>query len=152
MWLFSIWFSIGLLFQSPAAQDTLFHQHQSPYAPEETVERLDSVVQSKGLKVFTKIEHHRGAASVDLSLRPTTTVIFGNPKVGTLLMQCDQRVGFDLPLKMLVWEDPDGQTMLGYYGAEYLDQKYELDGLNCRQTLNKVKGALQGIAEATVGG
>ncbi|WP_230970931.1 DUF302 domain-containing protein [Nitrogeniibacter aestuarii] len=87
---------------------------QSPHSPQATMDRFASVVASKGMKVFARIDHAAGAASVGQSLRPTELIIFGNPKGGTPLMQCAQSAGIDLPLKAMVWQDDAGQTWLGY--------------------------------------
>jgi uncharacterized protein (DUF302 family) len=73
-------------------------------------------------------------------------VIFGNPKVGTPLMQCAQSVAIDLPQKALVWEDSDGTVWLGYNDPDYLKQRHSIEG--CDQVIEKVKGALAGFAKA----
>lgn len=77
-----------------------------------TVEKLLSALQEKGMTVFARIDHAAGAASVNLELRPTQLVIFGNPKVGSLLMQCSQSTAIDLPQKALIWQDVSGQVWL----------------------------------------
>ena len=68
----------------------------------ETLERLTATLRAKGQTVFARIDHAQGAAETGLTLRPTTVVIFGNPKIGTPLMQANQAAGLDLPLRMLV--------------------------------------------------
>ena len=70
-----------------------------------TADRLEDVLNAKGMKVFTRINHAAGAKSVGKDLRPTELVIFGNPKVGAPLMLCAQSVALDLPQKALIWED-----------------------------------------------
>ncbi|NET09635.1 MAG: DUF302 domain-containing protein [Symploca sp. SIO2B6] len=77
----------------------------SPYSVEETERRFLQVLESKGLTIFATLDHAQNATNVDLQLSPTRVVIFGNPKVGTLLMQCQQSIGIDLPLKLLIWQD-----------------------------------------------
>lgn len=107
--------ALALVLASAAAQaaDGLIVV-KSPHSPKETMDRLESVVVSKGMKIFARIDHSAGAASIGQPLRPTELIIFGNPKGGTPLMQCAQSAGIDLPLKAMVWQDPDGQTWLGY--------------------------------------
>lgn len=85
---------------------------QSVYDFDTTLARLTSGVDARGLKTFAVIDHAKGAASIDASLRPTTLVIFGNPKGGTPLMQAAQSIGFDLPLKALVHEDANGSVFI----------------------------------------
>jgi uncharacterized protein (DUF302 family) len=83
---------------------------KSSQGPKETMERLEAAAKAKGLTIFARIDHAAGAAEVGLSLRPTELLIFGNAKGGTPLMQSDQTVGIDLPLKALVWQDASGDT------------------------------------------
>jgi uncharacterized protein (DUF302 family) len=74
----------------------------SSYGPKETMDRLVTEVAAKGLTILARINHAAGAAQVSLPLRPTELLIFGNAKAGTPLMQSNQEVGIDLPLKILV--------------------------------------------------
>lgn len=97
---------------------------ESPHGPEETMDRFESIVEQQGLNVFARIDHAEGAASVDMALRPTELLIFGDPRGGTPFMQCAQSVGIDLPLKALVWEDADGQTWLGYNDPVWIAERH----------------------------
>lgn len=87
---------------------------ESSYGPGETMDRLLAAIAAKGLTVFARVDHAAGAAEVGLPLRPTELVIFGNAKGGTPLMEREQTIGIDLPLKALVWQDADGRTWLAY--------------------------------------
>ena len=98
----------------------------SSHSPATTIDRLTAALDAKGITVFARIDHAAGAASVGMALRPTTVVIFGNPAAGTPLMQRDQRVGLDLPLKALVWQDAGGQTWLTYSDLAWLAERYGL--------------------------
>src|SRR5215468_8885956 len=77
---------------------------KNSHGPKETMDRLEAAVKAKGLIIFARIDHAAGATEVGLSLRPTELLIFGNAKGGTPLMQSNQTVGIDLPLKALVWQ------------------------------------------------
>ena len=90
----------------------------------ETVDKLVHLVESKGLTVFCRVDHAARAAAVGMQLRPTTVVIFGNAKGGTPLMQASQTIGIDLPLKVLVWEDANGQTWLSYNDPAWLTERH----------------------------
>src|SRR3974390_957293 len=87
---------------------------KSGFGPEETMKRLEAEVKAKGLTVFAHVDHAAGAAAVDMPLRPTDLLVFGNAKGGTPLMQSVQSIGIDLPLKMLVWQDAEGVTWISY--------------------------------------
>lgn len=80
----------------------------SGYGPKETMDRLETEIKARGMTVFARIDHAAGAAQVGLTLRPTELLIFGSAKAGTPLMQSNQTIGIDLPLKVLVWEDATG--------------------------------------------
>ncbi|HEY2618199.1 MAG TPA: DUF302 domain-containing protein [Acetobacteraceae bacterium] len=89
--------------------------------------RLEAEVRAKGMTVFARIDHAAGAAAVGLSLRPTELLIFGNARGGTPLMQADQTIGIDLPLKALVWQDASGSTWLSYNDPGWLAKRHKLD-------------------------
>ena len=78
---------------------------KSSYGPEHTMNRLEAQVRSKGMTVFAHIDHAAGAAGAGLPLRPTDLLIFGDARGGTPLLQANQTIGIDLPLKVLVWQD-----------------------------------------------
>lgn len=111
-----------------------------------TADKLEAVLNDKGMKVMNRVNHQAGAESAGLELRPTELVIFGNPKAGTPLMQCAQSVAVDLPQKALIWEDENGQVWLGYNDPAYLKARHEIEG--CDAALAKVSGALAKFAEA----
>ncbi|HTQ83652.1 MAG TPA: DUF302 domain-containing protein [Pseudolabrys sp.] len=98
----------------------------SRHSVSETLARLRAALKQRELTMFAQIDHAAGAASVGLVLRPTTVVIFGNPKGGTPLMQEAQTVGIDLPLKMLVWEDGFGRVQLSYNDVAWIAQRHGL--------------------------
>ena len=92
----------------------------------ETVDRLEKALEAREIAVFARIDHAAGAASVAMSLRPTELLIFGNPRGGTPLMQSNQTVGIDLPLKMLVWQDARGQVWLTYTDPIWFARRHHL--------------------------
>ena len=120
---------------------------ESPYGPEETMDRLESEVKDRELNVFARIDHAAGANKIGKSLRPTAVLIFGNPKGGTPFMECTQSVGVDLPLKALVWEDSASRIWVGYNDPAYLAQRHGVADCGVVPNLQK---ALQGIVDAAV--
>jgi len=118
---------------------------KSRQGPKQTMERLEAAVKAKGLTVFARIDHAAGAAEVGLSLRPTELLIFGNAKGGTPLMQSDQTVGIDLPLKALVWQDASGDTWLSYNDPSWIAKRHGL-GHEVDAAVNAMSAALDGIA------
>jgi uncharacterized protein (DUF302 family) len=93
---------------------------------DETRQRLESLVKSRGLTVFALIDFSGDAAKVGLRMRPTQLLIFGNPKSGTPLMIASPSIALDLPLKALAWEDAQGKVWLSYNALEYLKERHRL--------------------------
>ncbi|NAS31077.1 DUF302 domain-containing protein [Flavobacteriaceae bacterium R38] len=121
---------------------------KSTFDTDTTFARLKEIVASKGLNIIAEVPHDKAAASVGLELRPTRLLIFGNPKVGTLLMQSDQKIGIDLPLKVLVHENEQGETYVSYFNASFLANRYEIADKD--EVVTKINGALDGITNAVV--
>jgi len=86
---------------------------KSDYSVPVTVDRVIAALGGRGIRVFARIDHADGARKAGLELADEVLVIFGDPRVGTLLMQADAAVGYELPLRILIW-DAGGQTMIGY--------------------------------------
>jgi uncharacterized protein (DUF302 family) len=98
----------------------------SPRTVDETVERLQAILRSKGITLFAMIDHGGEAAKVGLTMRSTKLLIFGNPATGTALMLAAPRSAIDLPLKILVWEDASGQSWVSANSAAYLQERHGL--------------------------
>lgn len=98
----------------------------SHYGPKETADRLEAEIRTRGMVVFARIDHAAGAAQAGLSLRPTEVLIFGNARAGTPLMQADQAIGIDLPLKALIWQDANGKVWLSYNEPSWLAKRHGL--------------------------
>lgn len=103
-----------------AAQAGEMIEKTSAYSVSETVDRLAGAVEGAGAKIFARVDHAAGAASVDARLRPTEMLMFGNPKLGTPAMQISQSAGLDLPLRVVVFEKEDGTVILAYHSPASL--------------------------------
>ncbi len=133
-------------FTLPVFADTGLTNVKSSHDVKTTADRLEAVLKEKGMTVFLRVNHSEGARNVGKQLRPTELVIFGNPKVGAPLMQCDQTIGIDLPQKALIWQDENGQVWLTYNDPRYLAKRHGIDG--CQPVLDKVQNALKNFAKA----
>ena len=119
---------------------------KSNYSVSQTISNLDKALQNKGMTIFKRVSHSEGANKVGLTLRPTELLIFGNPKIGTKLMQCEQLAGLDLPLKALAYEDDNGAVWLAYNDPYYLAKRYDIK--KCDEVLKKMSGALANFSKA----
>src|SRR5271154_3990949 len=98
----------------------------SNHSVDQTVEKLQEILQSKGITLFALIDHSGEAAKVGMKMLPTKLLIFGNPKAGTPLMLAAPSIAIDLPLKILVWEDAQGKVWLSYNSPAYLKNRHGL--------------------------
>ena len=124
---------------------------QSGNSVKVTIDRLEAMLKNKGITVFARIDHAAAAAAVGMPLRPTELLIFGDPRAGTPLMQADQTIGIDLPLKALVWEDASGATWISYNDPVWLAQRHAL-GDDTSRTVDAMASALKTLADAAAGG
>ena len=139
---------VGSLFALP--QDDAMVRVRSARDFTQTVTALDSALAAANLKVFSRVDHAANARGVGLDLRPTTVFIFGNPQVGTRLMQCEQSSGLDLPLRMLVWEDSTRAVFVGYEPPARVAARHNVQG--CREVIDRMTTALDRVASAATSG
>jgi uncharacterized protein (DUF302 family) len=122
----------------------------SKYSVRDSLDRLEAEAKAKGLLVFARINHGAGAASVAMQLRPTEVLIFGGPKGGTPLMQSNQTIGIDLPLKMLGWQDADGKVRLAYNDPRWLARRHRL-AADLDASVDALATLLANLAKAAAG-
>ena len=110
-----------------------------------TYELLRNAINSAGaLTIVRELDHSANAANVGLTLRPTKLIIFGNPNLGTVLMQSGQSIAIDLPQKMLVVQKENGKSYVAYNDPEYLATRHGIT--DQADTINTIAGALSGLA------
>jgi uncharacterized protein (DUF302 family) len=97
---------------------------RSPGSVGDTVERLKTLLLTKGVTLFALVDHSGEAAKAGLAMPNTKLLIFGNPAAGTPVMLAAPTIAIDLPLKILVWEDTDGSTWIGWNSPEFLCDRH----------------------------
>lgn len=138
--------SLGLLSQPGFAASDNGIEHLISQSDFDTViEQLNDALDKKGLNVMATVDHAENAANHELELSPTTTFIFGNPKAGTPMMQCQGSVALDLPQKMVVRETNEG-IRIEWNDPHYLAERHGLEG--CDLPLDNVADVLQSVAES----
>jgi uncharacterized protein (DUF302 family) len=101
---------------------------QSSAGPNETMDLLEAEIKAHGMTVFSRVNHAALAEQAGMTLRPTEVILFGNPRGGTPLMQANQTIGIDLPLKALVWQDAAGKTWVSYNEPAWLVKRHDIVG------------------------
>ncbi len=101
---------------------------RSPHSVAATLDRLTEMLTARSIEIAARIDHAAGAQKIGQSLKPTQVLIFGNPKLGTPLMQSNRRIGLDLPMKVLAWEDDGGQVWVAYVNPEALKSDHAISG------------------------
>jgi uncharacterized protein (DUF302 family) len=123
---------------------------KSPYSVKETADRLVAALQRHGIEIFARIDHAAGARAAGLVLADEELLVFGDPRVGTALMQEDPAIGYELPLRLLVW-DANAQTMIGHRLMATLASEYGV--AEHAAVLTRMNGLLdQLVAEAVAQG
>lgn len=116
---------LGLSMAATAATADLIEK-TSPHSVTDTIDRLQAAVEAAGATVFARVDHAAGAASVEMDLRPTEMLMFGNPKLGTPAMLDDQTAGLDLPLRVVAYADGEGVVHVAYHDPADLAARHGL--------------------------
>jgi len=119
------------------------HSHHSV---SETIDRLTALATTRGLLIFARIDFAADAARAGLSLLPMQLLLFGDPKAGTPLLAASPRVGLDLPLKALAWQDEDNQVWISLNSPAYIAVRHP----GTRELIEKISGA-QALIERAAG-
>jgi uncharacterized protein (DUF302 family) len=120
---------VGFVLSVSAADNTIKMKNGIVNVPtnhsvDEAVERVKSILQSKGITLFALVDHSGEAEKVGLKMPPTKLLIFGSPQAGTPLMLAAPSIAIDLPLKILVWQDGQGKVWVSYNSPEYLKERH----------------------------
>lgn len=123
---------------------------ESAHSADETFQRLVQAIDAAGpLTILFTLEHDQNAARVGLHLRPTKLIAFGNPALGTPLMQSRRTIGIDLPQKILVFEDADGAVSIVYNDPFFIAKRHKIRDRD--DQLNTIAGALANLANGAAG-
>jgi uncharacterized protein (DUF302 family) len=120
----------------------------SPHTVAVTIDRLAAAVEAGGAKVFARVDHAAGAANVDMELRPTQMLMFGNPKLGTPAMLASQSMGLDLPLRVLAYQAEDGSVVVTYQNPADMAKAHGADA--DLEVFKKMTGALSKLTDKAI--
>jgi len=138
-----------LLFGGCGDKGAFVETTDSAYDVDTSIKRFKTELAKRHLTYFNTIDHKANAVKAGLQMREERVVFFGNPKMGTMLMQCNPSIGVDLPLRMLFWQDYDGVTKITFTNPEYLSLKHNIKDQTCLKLLQAAHVTMQELAKQT---
>ncbi len=130
------------------SEHNMIIQKASAHDAVTTIDRLENILNAKGLTIFTRVSHSAGAKKVGIDMAASELIIFGNPKLGTPLMIENPQMGLDLPLKALAYTDEAGKTFLTYTAPSALQSRYGITKNTA--VIEKMTGALDAMTNKAV--
>jgi len=140
--LFVALFFTGCENKKGAFLETVESQNDVPTS----VNKLVSIIQKRGMTHFSTIDHAQNAKDAGMRLKPETVVSFGDPRTGTLLMECNPTMGLDLPLRILFTTDYEGKTTITYTNPEYWTLKHNIKDKKCLGIIKNIHITMQKLA------
>ena len=116
-----------------------------------TLERLVEAIGQGGAQIFARVDHAQNAREAGLQMRPTILLVFGSGKAGTPLMQAQQSLGLDLPLRALVYEDERGQVWVAYNTPAWIAERQGLAPTAFTPVVGMTRFLETAVAHATDG-
>lgn len=141
--------ALAITMTSISAQAADLITKMSPHSVSDTMDRLVAAVEGAGATVFARVDHAKGAMSIEAELAPNQVLIFGNPKLGTPIMQQNPAAGLDLPIRVVVFQDADGKTNVAYYNPSRIADDHGIAGdFKALQMMGGAVDKLTGAATA----
>ena len=120
---------------------------KSAYSKTETIARLKQDIAAKGIRFFDEIDQYKLAADAGIQIRPSTLLVFGNPPLGTLFIRSNSLAGLDWPVRLLVFEDEQGQVWTAYTDFAYIARRHDIRGMD-QEAFNKATGVVASITSS----
>ena len=120
---------------------------KSAYSKAETIARLKQDIAAKGIRFFDEIDQSKLAADAGIQIRPSTLLVFGNPPLGTLFIRSNSLAGLDWPVRLLVFEDEQGQVWTAYTDFGYIARRHDIRGMD-QEAFNKATGVIASITSS----
>ncbi|BBA51710.1 DUF302 domain-containing protein [Fusobacterium varium] len=124
-----------------------FINYTSSYDFENTIITIETELEKLNIPIFAKFDHYQNAKDVNLDLRKTTVIVFGAPKIGTLLMQANQNIALELPLKLLILENNSGKTIVRFKKMESIAKEYNLEN---NDIIKKMDQLLENLSQKLI--
>ena len=134
----------------PPTSETGIVTVKSAYSMSETIERLKKDIADKGIKFFSEVDQSRLAADAGIKIRPSTLLVFGNPPLGTLFIAANPLAGLDWPVRVLVFEDENGDVWTAYTDFGYVARRHQIKGMDS-DPFQKASGVIASITSSVAG-
>jgi uncharacterized protein (DUF302 family) len=121
---------------------------ESKVSVKETLDAMTKALEEKGIKVALRVDHAAAAKAAGLDMPATEVIMFGNPRLGTPLMQSNPHIAIDLPMKAVAWQDKAGKTWIGYTPPDALKARYGIKDKD--EVFKTMTGALEAFTSAAV--
>ena len=141
--------TVGCLPFSAQAEDNGLISKKSHYSVKVTLDRMEKILKEKGITIALRWSHSDRAKGVDIPLRPTDLLIFGNPKLGSHMFTSRQTAGIDFPMKALAWQDEKGTVWLTYNDPAYIAKRHHITDRD--DVVKKMTGALNTFSDYATG-
>ncbi len=82
---------------------------------EKTVQQVKTAIQSKGQMIVATIDHQNMLKMLGVSSNGAVTIEFGQPSMLKSLLVPHPEIGVNMPLRIYIWQRPDGNTVVSYY-------------------------------------
>ena len=124
-----------------------FIKKKSAFSVQETIDKLEAILKEKGIAVFAKINHYQNAKDIDLEMNESQVILFGNPKIGTLMMQKNIFLSLDLPLKIAVVNDDSSNVWVVYNSTNIFREKYDFSD---SEILERIDTLLDNVTDSII--
>lgn len=138
---------IGLILAGCGDKGAFIEEIPSQNDAPTAIAKLDKIIDERGLTRYGVINHAQYAKDVNMTLKPNTIVMFSNPQIDTLLIQCNPSMGMDLPFRLLFTTSYEGHTTISYTNPEYWSLKHNIKDKNCLGIISKVSADIREIAQ-----
>jgi len=124
-----------------------FIKKKSAFSVQETIDKLEAILNEKGIAVFAKINHFQNAKNIDLEMNESQVILFGNPKIGTLMMQKNIFLSLDLPLKIAVVKDDSNNVWVVYNSTNIFKERYDFSN---SEIIERIDALLDNVTDSII--
>ena len=147
-YLLQIALTIAVITMSSSGYAADLIKKTSPHSVQDTMDKLEAAVEKAGARVAARVDHAAAAKTVGIDLSPNQVLIFGNPNIGSPIFVENPAAGLDLPIRVVVYEDASGKTIVAYHNPAALAESFGLPAE--MKSFQMMTGALAKLTDAAV--